>query len=182
MFRDPWTVLHQPLDLIYRTYFRTKTELWKLDALEGKIINEEMSGDYRFVGVFLVDIGFCTKNEALWLAETFNEFRSPTMYIFNLLFESSNWLFAIFNWDNNSRILIISFLLIHSSSALTSNDFLLFSDPLCYICASVPLPVNFRSTSGLLLVNFRFTSGLDSITSSALTTHLFHRDEISFHS
>jgi len=118
-----------------------------------------MSGDYRFVGVFLVDIGFCSKNEALWLAETFNVLRSPTMYIFNLLFESSNWLFAIFNWDNNSRILIISFLLIHSSSALTSNDFLLSSALLCFIRASVPLPVNFRSTSGLRPVYFWSTFG-----------------------
>ena len=50
------------LDVIFKTYFRTRTELWKLDALEGKIINEEMSGHYRFVGVFLVDIGFCSKN------------------------------------------------------------------------------------------------------------------------
>ena len=49
-------------------------------------------------------------------------------------------------------------------------------------CAISALPVHFQSTSGPLLVNFRFTSGLDSITSSALTTHLFHRDEISFHS
>ena len=59
----------------YRIYFRTRTELWKLDDLEGKIIDEEMSGDYRFFGVFLVDIGFGSENEALRLAETFTHIK-----------------------------------------------------------------------------------------------------------
>ena len=94
------------------------------------------------------------------------------MYIFNLLFESSNWLFAILNWDN-SRI-IIYFLLIRSPSALTRNDFShLASHVLC---------LHFRSTSGPLPVNIRSTSGLDSTTTSGIVTiHLFHKDEISFH-
>ena len=40
------------------------TELWELDSFESQIINPTLSTNYRNLGLFLVDIGYCSKPAA----------------------------------------------------------------------------------------------------------------------
>ena len=43
-------------------FSRTNTELWELDSFESEIINPTLSTNYRYFGLFLVDVGYCSKN------------------------------------------------------------------------------------------------------------------------
>ena len=43
--------------------FSMLTELWELDSFENQIIDPTVPTDYRAPGLFLVDIGFCAKND-----------------------------------------------------------------------------------------------------------------------
>ena len=40
----------------------TNTELWEFDSLETQIIDPTLSSRYGLFGVFLVDVGYCSKN------------------------------------------------------------------------------------------------------------------------
>ena len=43
--------------------FRNPTEIWKIEKLESQIIAPSLKDpDYREMGLFLVDIGYCKKN------------------------------------------------------------------------------------------------------------------------
>jgi len=42
--------------------FRLETEIWEIETLENQIISPTLTdNDYREVGLFLVDVGFCKK-------------------------------------------------------------------------------------------------------------------------
>ena len=42
--------------------FRLQTEIWEIQTLENQIISPTLpDGDYREVGLFLVDVGYCKK-------------------------------------------------------------------------------------------------------------------------
>ena len=47
----------------YMTLFLSMiTELWELDSFKNQIINRTLSTNYIMPGLFLVDIGYCSKN------------------------------------------------------------------------------------------------------------------------
>ena len=43
--------------------FSMLTELWELDSFENQIIDPTLPTNYLMPGLFLVDIGFCAKND-----------------------------------------------------------------------------------------------------------------------
>ena len=43
--------------------FSMLTELWELDSFENQIIDPTLPTNYVMPGLFLVDIGFCAKND-----------------------------------------------------------------------------------------------------------------------
>ena len=49
--------------------FRTNIELWELDSFENQIINRTLPNSYNSLGLFLVDIGYCSKDREEWKNE-----------------------------------------------------------------------------------------------------------------
>ena len=43
-------------------FFSTKTELWNFESFQNQVIDQTLSYNYNSLGLFLVDIGFCSKN------------------------------------------------------------------------------------------------------------------------
>ena len=46
----------------YPNILSTNKEMWEFDSLETQIIDPTLSENYMFFGLFLVDVGYCSKN------------------------------------------------------------------------------------------------------------------------